>query len=164
MKVQMINRSGLSAIVNMDKNTRLYPHFRLFELANNKGNTNIPQMLLSPEQDNLLCCVEELRGWYGKPINCNSNFRQKEYNKSIGGASNSLHLLARAFDAGIELSYKQRVAWYETWKSICKRGGFIGGINFYPWGVHLDINEDYFGHTKFVIRDKNTIVNYVPRP
>lgn len=164
MKVQLINKSGISTIVNMDKNTRLYPHFCLFELANNKGNTNIPQMLLSPQQDNLLCCVEELRGWYGKAINCNSCFRQKDFNKSIGGAANSLHLLARAFDAGIDLSYRERVAWFETWRAICKRGGFIGGINFYPWGVHIDINEDYFGHTDFIIRDKDKIVNYVPRP
>ena len=164
MKVQLINKAGSSIIVNMDKNTRLYPHFRLFELANNKGDATKPQMLLSPENDNLMLAIEEFRGWWGKPINCNSCFRQREYNRLIGGASNSLHLLARAFDAAEDLSYKQRIAWYETWRSICRRGGYIGGINFYPWGAHLDINEDYFGHTNFVIRDKDTIVNYVPRP
>lgn len=162
MKVQIINKGGYPFIVNMDKNTQLYRHFKLWELANNKGVTTKPQMLLTPEQDNLMLCIEALRDWWNRPMNCNSCYRQTVYNKSIGGASNSLHLLARAFDWGVDLSYKQRVAVYETWKSITKRGGFIGGINFYPWGVHLDANEDYYGHTDFIIRDGDIIVPYVP--
>lgn len=148
----------------MDKNTQLYPHFKLWELANNKGDANKPQMLLTPAQDDLMICIENLREWWARGINCNSCFRQPLYNKAVGGSSNSLHLYALAFDWGVDLSYSQRVAVCEQWKSITKRAGKIGGINFYDWGVHLDANEDYFHHNNFVIRDKfGSVIPGVPR-
>ena len=49
MKVLLKSRTGSSNIVNMDKNAYISPHFRLFELANNKGDKTIQQMILSAE-------------------------------------------------------------------------------------------------------------------
>ena len=164
MKVEIRNKAGYSFIVNMDKNTRLYPHFRLFELANNEGDTNIPQMLLTPESDEFMLLVEQLRCWWDKPMNCNSNYRQRAYNKRVGGSSNSLHLEALAFDWPVILTYAQRIAVYNQWMDITRRAGKIGGINFYPWGLHIDANEDKFGYKHFVIRNGKTVVQSVPRP
>ena len=164
MKVKIVNKFNYSTIVNLDKNTRLSPHFRLFEVANNKGDKSIEQMILSPRFDDFLGQIEEFRVWWNKPMNCNSCFRQVEYNRSIGGAENSLHLLALAFDWGESLTYSQRVAVYTKWREITTKAGRIGGINFYPWGCHIDSYEDLFGHRAFVIRDKDRIVNYVPKP
>ena len=164
MKVKIVNKFGYSVIVNLDKNIRLTPHFRLFELANNEGDKSIPQMILSPEFDDFMALLEEFRVWWDRAMNCNSCFRQVEYNKRIGGASNSLHLLALAFDWPVTLTYSQRVAVYTRWKAICEKAGRIGGINFYPWGSHLDSREDLFGYTSFVIRDGDKIVNYIPKP
>lgn len=164
MKVLIKNKAGYAVTVNMDKNTRLYPHFRLFELANNEGNNKLPQMLLTPENDDFMMLIEAFRSWWGKPMTCNSCYRQSGYNRTVGGASNSLHLDALAFDWGVQLTYAQRVAVYQQWYYITTRAGKVGGINFYPWGCHLDASENRFGHKSFVIRDGDRIVPAVPRP
>lgn len=164
MKVEITSKCGNKYVVNVDKNAQIYPHFKLWELANNKGRTDLPQMLLNADVDNFLSMIEEFRGWWGKPMTCNSCYRQPEYNASIGGAVNSLHLRALAFDWGQTLTYEQRVAVCNQWGAICKRRGKIGGINFYPWGVHFSFDESVFGYNHFIIRNGNTIVNSVPRP
>ena len=163
MKVLIINKSGCSFTVNIDKDTRIYPHFKLWELANNQGDSKQPQMILSPAVDDLMQLIEALRCWWHKPMTCGSCFRQKAFNKKVGGASNSLHLEALAFDWNVKLTYALRVAVYQQWRALTHQAGKIGGINFYPWGVHLDANEDRFGHKSFVIRDGNKIVDEVPR-
>ena len=165
MKVRLISKTGASSIVTMDKYAQITPHFKLWELANNKGRADIPQMILSAEVDDFLYLIEDFRGWWGKPMNCNSNFRQPEYNKSVGGSSNSLHLLALAFDWPVMLDYAGRVAVYQTWYDITRRAGKIGGINFYPWGCHLDAAENKLGYKSFIIRDGSfKIVDKVPKP
>lgn len=164
MKVLLKSRTGSSNIVNMDKNAYISPHFRLFELANNKGDNTIPQMILTAEVDRFLGFVEQFRVQYNKPMNCNSCYRQPAYNKSIGGAANSLHLEALAFDWPEQLNYDGRLYVYDLWRTITEKGGAVGGINYYPWGCHLDANEDKYGHTGFIIRrGSNTIVDKVPR-
>lgn len=164
MKVQIINKTGASVIATMDKSAQIYPHFKLYELANNKGRSDIPQMILSPAVDDFMALVEDFRGWWGRGMNCNSCYRQPAYNKMVGGAANSLHLQALAFDWPVSLDYQARVRVYQKWYEITKRAGRVGGINFYPWGCHIDSNEDYFGHREFVIRDGDVIVPFVPKP
>lgn len=164
MKVKLLSKTGASSIVTMDKNAQITPHFKLWELANNKGNANIPQMILSAEIDDFLGLIEEFRGWWNKGMNCNSCYRQQDFNKSVGGSWNSLHLLALAFDWAQALDYTGRVRVYQAWYDITKRAGKVGGINFYPWGCHLDAHEDYYGHKDFVIRQGNVIVTRVPKP
>ena len=165
MKVQLISKTGSKSIVNMDKNAQITPHFKLYELANNKGNKDMPQMFLSAEIDDFLVLIEDFRGWWGKPMNCNSCYRQPEFNSSVGGSPNSLHLLALAFDWPVTLDYQGRLYVYDTWRSITERAGKIGGINFYPWGCHLDASEDKLGHKSFIIRKGSyQIVDKVPKP
>lgn len=164
MKVLLKNKGGGSVIVNMDKNTQLWPHFKLWEVANNKGDTKDYQFILSPETDDFMLMIEQLRSWWNKPMTCNSCFRQVQYNKAVGGDPKSLHLQARAFDWGVNLTYQQRVAVCRQWSEICRRSGRTGGINFYTWGVHLDDHEDYYGYKQFVIRDGDKVVQFVPRP
>lgn len=164
MKVKLINKTGNETIVSMDKSVQLYPHFKLSELANTKGDSKQPQMILSPDVDEFMSMIEEFRGWWGKGMHCNSCYRQPEFNASIGASPRSLHLQALAFDWGQTLTYEQRVAVYWQWYNICKRRGKIGGINYYPWGVHFDANEEKLGNKSFVIRNGTTRVYSVPRP
>lgn len=153
MKVQLINGAGCIVTVSMDKNIQLYPHFKLWELANNEGDAKKAQMILSPKQDAFMLLIEQFRCEYNKPMTCNSCFRQPAYNKKIGGDKNSLHLQALAFDWGV--SYNKALDNYviNTWRAICEASGKIGGLNLEPYGYHLDANEEHFGHTKFVIRN-----------
>lgn len=46
----------------------------------------------------LLKVVEDVRDRFGKAVTITSGNRCKEYNKSVGGAENSQHLLGRAAD------------------------------------------------------------------
>lgn len=164
MKVLLRSKTGSSNIVNMDKNVYISPHFRLFELANNEGDKTIPQMILHADFDRFIVLLEQFRTQYGKPMNCNSNFRQVAYNKAVGGAPNSLHLEALAFDWPVDLDYSGRLYVYDLWRTITEKGGAVGGINYYKWGCHLDANEDKYGHTSFIIRRGSyTIVDKVPR-
>lgn len=164
MKVLLKSRTGSSNIVNMDKNAYISPHFRLFELANNDGDKTIQQMILSAEVDRFLTLLEQFRVQYNQPMNCNSCYRQPAYNKKVKGAANSLHLEALAFDWPVQLDYNGRLYVYDLWRTITEKAGAVGGINYYPWGCHLDANENKYGHTSFIIRrGSNTIVNSVPR-
>ena len=36
--------------------------------------------------------MQELRDWYGKPLNVSSWYRTKSFNKSCNGSKNSAHL------------------------------------------------------------------------
>lgn len=165
MKVELTNKCGTKVIVNMDKNTQIYPHFKLYELANNKGRADLPQMVLNPTVDDFMFMIEEFRGWWGRGMHCNSCYRQEGFNATVAGASkNSLHLRALAFDWGQVLTYEQRVAVCNEWSAICRKHGKIGGINFYSWGVHFAYDETVFGYNHFIIRDNNKIVMSVPRP
>lgn len=154
MKVKILNKCGKSAIVNMDKSLQLYPHFKLQELANNLGDPKQPQMILSPEQDELLWMIEQLRSWWNKPMTCSSCYRQPDFNKSVGGDANSLHLQALAFDWKVNVTDRQRTDIVNYWKNLCDIRHHVGGINLYTWGFHLDASEDKFGYTAFKIRDK----------
>ena len=153
MKVLYINQSRQKNIITMDKNAQLYPHFKLYELANNKGKTTEPQYMITPETDAFMMLLEEFRVKWAKSMTCNSCYRQPEFNKSVGGASNSLHLQALAFDWGASLTGTDRTRIIKLWEDITKRGGKIGGINLYNWGCHLDANEEKFGNSHFVVRN-----------
>ena len=45
-----------------------------------------------------LFMLDDLRGRVGTPLKINSSYRSPSYNKSIGGASKSMHLTGRAVD------------------------------------------------------------------
>ena len=164
MKVEFTNQANCKFIAELNRNTQIYPHFKLYELANNKGKTDIPQMILTPEVDEFFVLVEKFRGMIGRPFNVNSCYRQTDYNKGVGGSRNSLHLRALALDVAFpSLSYAERLTLYTGWRTITQAAGKIGGINFYSWGIHIDSNEKLFGHEQFVIRNgSNKIVDRVP--
>ncbi len=131
------------AAINLDVNFPLTPHFRLYELANLKGDPTIPQYVINPQSLDFNCKLEAFRVMYGKPIVIQPNgsgYRQAEYNKQIGGIKGSAHTLARAIDWNIRHSDLQRKKIAELWKKAAGKGHVI----FYPWGYHLDDVGDTF--------------------
>lgn len=136
MKV-LINLAGSPFIANLDKTAQISPHFKLSELANNKGDTNIPQYEINRYTADFLQMLEQLRTWYNKPIVCNSCYRQKEYNESCGGQQDSLHLIGLAFDWGVKHNSAQQYNVVNEWRSLCKLHNVPGVIGVYSWGYHL---------------------------
>lgn len=130
---------------------RITKNFTLNEMANNLTKADI-KLVLTPEAIEHAFMMQELRDWYGKPLNVSSWYREKAFNKSVGGSSNSAHLDGRATDINNipEPLYDSfKVAWWV----ICTRRNKIGGVNYYPTFMHFDSYEDKFGHKEFQIRD-----------
>ena len=149
MKVQITTKAGKSFITDWPATTQLTKNFTLVEVANMKGDTSKPLFIWDSEIDLFMQMLQELRDWYRKPIQCNSMYRQPAYNKQIGGAHNSLHMKALAFDWGVSHSIAQRVNVRNQWEKICQKYNQVGGIIWYEWGYHLDIHEDYNGYKSF---------------
>ena len=104
--------------------------------------------------------MNELRIWavktyplmFKKGLHVSSWFREPEYNASVGGASNSAHLDARATDIDNipQALYDEFIT---AWQVICSIHGKIGGNELYDWGMHFDSYSDKFGSTTHRLKD-----------
>ena len=81
----------------------------------------------------IVCCLQPIRDYLGKPMIITSGFRCPQLNKLVGGVSNSQHLEGKAADfiikgetvAGIifkiqtsNLEYDQLINEYDKWVHI----------------------------------------------
>ncbi|MEM9050292.1 MAG: D-Ala-D-Ala carboxypeptidase family metallohydrolase [Pseudomonadota bacterium] len=80
--------------------------------------------------------LQALRDEIGKPFIIQSAFRSEEHNRAVGGAKNSQHLLAKAFD----ISMKGHAP--HAFERAAKRHGFRG-IGIYPRSgfMHIDTRD-----------------------
>lgn len=137
------------------------PHFSWKEIANNLSKDEIK--LCIKDWDNFYehcLMMEELRMWavtthpimskHGLIVS--SWYREPDFNRSVGGASNSAHLDARATDINNipQSLYKEFLT---AWRVICSTHNKIGGIELYSWGMHFDSYSDKFGHKEFRVVD-----------
>lgn len=102
-----------------------WPSFSIKEIAC-KGDGLI--LIHSPSLDKL----QLFRDMVNCPVILNSAFRSKEYNKQIGGAPKSQHLLGRAFDVRITEKLTR-----EKIHLNAKLAGFTG-FGDYDTFVHID--------------------------
>lgn len=151
--VEIAWNSGAKSIVSLDGSTKLRKNFTVQELANTKASDRV-KLILNNEIMEFLDMLQEFRNWFHKPMTVSSFYRTPAFNRSCGGSSNSLHLLALAMDWYIPgHTMQQRSNVKAKWEQICKAHGKIGGINFYTNGYHLDCAEDKFGYKSFMTRD-----------
>ena len=130
---------------------RIVKNFSLTEMANNLAKEEV-KLVISPELVEHAFMMQELRDWYGKPLNVSSWYRTKSFNKQVGGHSNSCHLDGVATDlSNIPQSLYNDFAL--AWEVICLSHNKIGGVEFYSWGMHFDSNSDRFGSKKFRKKD-----------
>ncbi|MCK5896424.1 MAG: DUF882 domain-containing protein [Cocleimonas sp.] len=114
----------------------LTPHFSLSEFACKDG-TPVPSRLIQNVKK-LALNLEVLRNAFGIPIKINSGYRHDSYNKSIGGASKSQHLVAKAADIRIKgVTSKNVKAKIEELINDNKMEQ--GGIGLYNSFVHYDV-------------------------
>jgi len=126
-------------------------HFALWEFCNAENDEEI-KIEISPEFIEHVQMLEMLRTMIGHPLDVSSGWRSKKYNEECGGSPDSAHLVGLATDVYAEQSELPLLT--RCWKAVCKAFNKVGGINYYPWGVHLCSNEDRFGNKDFTIRDK----------
>ena len=156
MKVKILTE-GYYTIDYWNTSFHLTPHFTLGELANNAGDSSQPQYVFSKYSARFNEVLEYFRTVkYGKAIAVNSCYRQPDYNKSIGGDSNSAHLMACALDFNAN-GKTQGDAIAQMWKESCENFGIIGAINLYDGYIHIEAFSDVcYGNKSFVIRDKRS--------
>lgn len=98
-----------------------------------------------------LVMLQEIRDYVNVPIIINSSYRSPEYNKRIGGASNSLHLKFNAIDFSptgfkradydellyrINARYFNRVIKFKGKETLISPA--VMGIGLYPNFMHID--------------------------
>jgi uncharacterized protein YcbK (DUF882 family) len=115
---------------------RITENFSLSEF-DCKDGSELPTALL-PNVLDLADNLQILRDYLGVPISINSAYRSLEYNRKIGGATNSQHLLAKAADIVIESKSPEQVA--NIIKYLISEGKMVqGGLKAYDTFTHYDI-------------------------
>lgn len=114
---------------------KLSEHFNREEFDCRDGTT-VPYGLMK-NLSVLIANLEVLRTRLGEPIRVNSGYRTVKYNKSIGGAPNSQHLLSKAADITVKSKTpKQLAAIIE--KLISEGKMKQGGLGLYAGFIHYD--------------------------
>lgn len=118
---------------------RLTKNFDREEFDCNDG-MQVPAELI-PNVIELARNLQVLRDEIKEPVRINSGYRHKAYNKKIGGAPSSQHILAKAADITAK-SYtpKQLAAVVE--KLIREKKLWFGGVGVYPGFIHVDIRKN----------------------
>ena len=79
-----------------DGSTALSPHFCVREFRCKDGSDPV---FIDTALAELL---ERIREHFGKPVTINSAYRTPQYNKKVGGASNSQHVKGTACDIAVK--------------------------------------------------------------
>lgn len=114
---------------------QLTPHFHIGEFACKDGNA-VPAHLLSNVRA-LSVNLEVIRAQLGAPIIINSGYRTPAYNKLVGGAVASQHLLANAVDIVVKGCSPFYV--FKIIRDLMKSGTIeSGAVILYNTFVHYD--------------------------
>ena len=109
-----------------DGDKKVSESFRVREFRCKDGSDKI---LLSPETVQIL---QSVRDYFGRPVKINSAYRTPEYNKKVGGASNSQHIKGTACDITVDgVPPKAVAAYIEAYFPNT-------GIGLYNNFVHVD--------------------------
>lgn len=93
--------------MSIDLNTKLSPHFALYEMirsetAVRRGIDNTPPAGLIPKLQTLCQeILEPVRAHFARPIRPNSAYRSPAVNKAVGGSGKSQHCKGEAVDIEI---------------------------------------------------------------
>lgn len=106
------------------------------------------EILLNSDVIDHIQRLQKFREWYGRVMIINSGYRTEEYNRKVGGASQSQHLYGIASDIALPMAEfagynKARQNEFlnnvkNKWYQLCQEDGLGGGVGFYNTFFHLD--------------------------
>jgi uncharacterized protein YcbK (DUF882 family) len=115
---------------------QLTKNFNIAEFGCRDG-TAVPHKYL-PNVQALAENLQIIRDALGEPLHINSAYRTSTYNKKVGGAANSQHLLGKASDLTCKTKRPKELAAIIE-KLIAAKKINQGGVGIYPGFVHYDI-------------------------
>ena len=152
-KCQLYLPSGELLTVDLDGEFRIFPDFRVWELANKQAKEEIKLVIPDDRAWKLGNMMQNTRNAFGR-MDINSFFRTKSFNASIGGDPNSAHLYSWAFDVDWDVTTEQDNRWIEWWRRSCELAHEVGAIGLYDWGYHCEIGSDIlFKQKVFKVRN-----------
>jgi uncharacterized protein YcbK (DUF882 family) len=102
-----------------------------------RDGTKVPSTLLHNTKQ-LAQNLQVLRDFFDAPVTINSGYRTRPYNKKVGGAVSSQHLLGTAADIVVEGVSSAVVA--DTTEALIRCGAMKeGGLGRYKSFTHYDI-------------------------
>jgi len=125
----MLRRSKIKYLVKGDvcmNKIKISKNFSLHEFECKDGSH------LVKVDEELIDKLQQLRDLIGKPIPIHSGYRTPEYNKKVGGATKSQHLLGKAADISVNGISSEKLA------ELAEKVGF-NGIGIYKTFVHCDV-------------------------
>lgn len=116
----------------------LSANFSLYEFnCKDENKTPVPEKYLQNIKE-LAKNLEIIRAEFDKPIQIISGYRTPEYNKSIGGAAKSQHMLGKAADIKIDGVTSKELKTVIL-RLINEKKLSQGGVGSYPGFVHYDV-------------------------
>jgi hypothetical protein len=151
-----------------DSEDRITKNFTFAEMANMKDGG---KLIVTPAVVSFAGGAQLFREWIGEVMTVTSWYRTPAFNKSVGGADNSMHLKALAIDfqtprhnAAKRYTPAQWQNIVRKWREICQGLKIAGGsVEIAPTWVHLDVRE--WNDKKFRVMnhvDKQPEKVYVP--
>lgn len=118
---------------------KISPHFYMNEVACRDRDRTLPTGAALASAERVAGLMERIRQFFGNlPITVNSWYRTEVYNKQVGGAKSSQHVLGRAVDFTVQgvkpADAQKRLA------AVVKELG-IGGLGCYATFTHVDIGR-----------------------
>jgi uncharacterized protein YcbK (DUF882 family) len=106
-------------------------NFRLSEFR--PGRHSYEYIRLSPA---LVLALEEIRTRAGRPVTVTSGYRPPDYNREVGGVSNSCHIDGLAADI-----YCDGLTTDQLYDICVQVIGYRGGVGYYPKSgfIHVDL-------------------------
>lgn len=114
-------------------------HVNWSELSCKDGTPYPIEFITNGRVIELIVMFERIRAIWNKEIKINSAYRTVSYNKRIGGASKSQHLLGKALDLQPPNGITVEI-FHATIKHFADQFG-IKGLGLYKTFVHCDIRD-----------------------
>lgn len=106
-------------------------HFKRSEFKCKGKTCNCDQDTVDVE---LVTVLEDLRRHFRFPVYINSGNRCVVYNRSIGGADDSQHLLSKAADIRV-----MNISHLSVYRYLCNKYPGKYGIGYYQTFAHIDV-------------------------
>lgn len=136
-----------------------FEYFSIWEIKNNDATDKV-KLVFTPELIAHGNNMDKLRKWavetfpnqFPQGLRVSSWYRTELYNRAVGGAKNSLHLIGGATDIS-NIPDELYQEFIKAWRAITIADNKVGGIELYKWGMHFDSFSDRFGYRRMRVKD-----------